>query len=32
MEEIRLIEKNTDLSNLRPLDWAVMINNKPYFG
>lgn len=31
MEEIRLIEKNTDLSNLRPLDWDVIINNKPYF-
>lgn len=31
MCEIKLVDKNTDLSNLKPLDWDVIINNRPYY-
>jgi len=29
--QIKLIDKNTDLSNIKPLDWDVNIKGRPYY-
>ena len=31
MCEIKLVDKNTNLSNLKPLNWDIIINNRPYY-
>lgn len=31
MYEIKLVDRDTDLSKLKPLDWDVVINNRPYY-
>jgi hypothetical protein len=31
MEQIKLVDKNTDLSNIKPYDWDLVIKDRPYY-